>query len=739
VRQKLIFVSILIFFKFSSSLLAYPIDTIPSIITEEISITSRTGSYPSTVPSLNRMDSLELKRFIRNSTPELLSQQNIFVQKSQGGGGSPVIRGLEANRILLMVDGVRQNNAIFRGGHLHNLLRSDPFMIERMEVLQGSYSTLYGSDALGGVIQMQTIKPRFNQSKKFLQSVVSEYSTGTATNEHHIHSRISGGTKNFAMVLGGTFSKFGDIRQGENGRPSDFPEWGKRKIFQENNDQGDSSKISNNPDPNIQKGSEFTMMHFTGIFSYKHNHFIHRLNLQNSGILGNIPRYDRLSEIGSTGNPVWLLWNYDNERRSMVSYSLTYNSTTKLFDKATILASYQLQKETRNTRRLNDTAMVFQNEIVPAFSANLDFSKRVSRIFLNYGFEFWNNQVNSDAGTQRTLSNGSTRIISNPTLTRYPSQGSSMQQSSAYLESIIPLNKNINAEIGGRFTYGTLNTDFGNSPTRDFPFQNFSKTDQGTASKLGLKYSIQKFNIGILYSSGFRIPNIDDLAKIFESIPGVQIIVPNASLKSERSHTIELNTIIGRSNASNLRLSVFNTFLNNFITLGKGQVNGKDSLIFNGLKSPIFFQTNVDKGSIVGGEFMATFKSNFFNAYGGVSYSWGRITTNNVEGPLDHVPPLIWRAGINKQIKSFYFEFWSEGMAQKPIGEYRLKTEDNERYALPFGTPAWQTLNFQAQWNYKNYSIKASCENILDQNYRLFSSGLHQAGRNFRLNIRTQF
>ncbi|PQJ12549.1 hypothetical protein CJD36_002035 [Flavipsychrobacter stenotrophus] len=86
------------------------------------------------------------------TTADLMSAANIFVQKSQMGGGSPVLRGFEANRVLMVVDGVRMNNIIYRAGHLQNIVTLDNASLERVEVLYGPSSNVYGSDALGGVI-----------------------------------------------------------------------------------------------------------------------------------------------------------------------------------------------------------------------------------------------------------------------------------------------------------------------------------------------------------------------------------------------------------------------------------------------------------------------------------------------------------------------------------------------------------------------------------------------------------
>src|SRR5829696_8993944 len=98
----------------------------------------------------------------QNTGDLLMHTGNVFVQKSQQGGSSPVIRGFEANRVLLVVDGIRMNNAIYRAGHLQNVITVDQNSLERIEVLYGPASTLYGSDALGGVVLMRTKQPKLS-------------------------------------------------------------------------------------------------------------------------------------------------------------------------------------------------------------------------------------------------------------------------------------------------------------------------------------------------------------------------------------------------------------------------------------------------------------------------------------------------------------------------------------------------------------------------------------------------
>ena len=90
---------------------------------------------------------------------------HIYIQKSQMGGGSPIIRGVSTNRLVLSVDGVRLNNAIYRAGNIHNAISIDPFSIENTEIIMGSSSVMYGSDAIGGAMNFYTKKPKFSETQ----------------------------------------------------------------------------------------------------------------------------------------------------------------------------------------------------------------------------------------------------------------------------------------------------------------------------------------------------------------------------------------------------------------------------------------------------------------------------------------------------------------------------------------------------------------------------------------------
>ena len=147
----------------------------------------------------------------QNTGDLLINTGNVFVQKSQQGGSSPVIRGFEASRVLLVVDGIRMNNAVYRAGHLQNVITVDQNMLERVEVLYGPASTLYGSDALGGVIHLRTKSPLLSTTGKIRSAGVLFGRYSSANNEKTGHFDISMCGKKFGWLQSFTYSDFGDM------------------------------------------------------------------------------------------------------------------------------------------------------------------------------------------------------------------------------------------------------------------------------------------------------------------------------------------------------------------------------------------------------------------------------------------------------------------------------------------------------------------------------------------------
>ena len=178
------------------------------------------------------ISSKDIQKISPQTSADLLATiPGIKVQKSQFGGGSPVIRGMESNRVLLVVDGVRMNNAIYRKGHLQNSISVAPNMLDKTEVVFGPSSVIYGSDALGGVIHYYTKTPKLSASNEVKTQFFSRFSSVN----HEITSHVSAELRfsNWASLTSISFSNFGDLHSGSN-RSHGFKDWGKVFYYSEN-------------------------------------------------------------------------------------------------------------------------------------------------------------------------------------------------------------------------------------------------------------------------------------------------------------------------------------------------------------------------------------------------------------------------------------------------------------------------------------------------------------------------
>jgi hemoglobin/transferrin/lactoferrin receptor protein len=198
----------------------------------------------------------ELQFQNQSSTADVMSNTgNVFVQKSQLGGGSPIIRGFETNKVLLVVDGIRMNNAIYRGGHLQNIITIDNSMLERAEIIFGPGSTVYGSDAIGGVMNFTTKNPTLSSMNKTLVKAGAYTRYFSAAKGYAAHADVSVGTNKFGSLTSFTFSSFGDLKQGSVRSPF-VGNFGERPWSVERINGVDSIVTSSNK--NVQVGSGYS-------------------------------------------------------------------------------------------------------------------------------------------------------------------------------------------------------------------------------------------------------------------------------------------------------------------------------------------------------------------------------------------------------------------------------------------------------------------------------------------------
>jgi hemoglobin/transferrin/lactoferrin receptor protein len=251
---------------------------------------------------------------LQTSADVIQNTGNILVQKSQLGGGSPIIRGFETNKVLLVIDGVRMNNAIYRAGHLQNIITLDNAAMDKIEILYGPGSVMYGSDALGGVMHFFTKDPVLGLDGSNVKhgSAFARYST--ADEEITAHLDFSIGGSKWGSLTSFTYSDFGDLTQGAN-RSDEYPDFGKRPFYVEQENGEDVTIV--NPDPEVQVGSAYTQYDILQKFVYRASDAVtHKLNLQYS-TSSDVPRYDRLTQLSpsGSGDPRYSEWYYGPQDR----------------------------------------------------------------------------------------------------------------------------------------------------------------------------------------------------------------------------------------------------------------------------------------------------------------------------------------------------------------------------------------------------------------------------------------
>jgi len=329
----------------------------------------------------------DIQRAAPQTAADMLAEiPGIKVQKSQFGGGSPVLRGLEANRVLLVVDGVRMNNAIFRKGHLQNSITVSPNLLDRTEVIFGPSSVIYGSDALGGVIHYYTRKPKTSELTTVNTSFLSRYST--INDEKTIQGGIELQFKKWASFTSVSHSTFGDLKMGKN-RSHGFDDWGLVTKYSNNTDSFFNENPIVNSDPTLQRNTGYNQTDILQKFFIPLSERTDlSFNLQ-YGISSDIPRFDRLTE-RRDGELRFAEWYYGPQERLLVSTQLEINPEKRWLDTGTITLAYQNVEESRINRKFGSLERTIREENVDVFSLNGDFSVALSasndRIF-SYGFE----------------------------------------------------------------------------------------------------------------------------------------------------------------------------------------------------------------------------------------------------------------------------------------------------------------------------------------------------------------
>ncbi len=675
---------------------------------------------------ISRITQTEIQIQQPQTTADLIGATGeIFIQKSQLGGGSPMIRGFAANRVLLVVDDVRMNNAIFRSGNLQNILSLDPHVISSAEVIYGPGSVIYGSDALGGVMDFRTLKPQYSSNDDLNINANAFVRYATANTERTSHLDVNISKQKWSWLGSISYSAFDDLTMGRNGRDAYL-----RREYVSRINNIDS--IVTNDDPLTQRFSGYDQWSTLQKLRIRTGNFMDWEYSFHFSQTSDVPRYDRLIE-WEGDQPGVAEWFYGPQKWQMHALGMHYTAQTPVFDQFKVKLAYQAFEESRNDRSFGDPWLRTRVENVDALSATWDFTKNVSpTLRLFYGGEVLANWIAS-RGWERDVTSEDLR----PVASRYPN-GSTWASSALYSSIQHELGSRWKFSFGLRYNFIAFEAPFEDT-FFDFPFEVIRDNTGALNGSLGAVYTpFSQWRISINASTGFRAPNIDDIGKVFDSEPG-NVLVPNPQLGAEYAYNLDLSLRYSFWEGSQFEVTGFYTWLDNAIVRRDFTFNGQDSIIYDGELSRVQALVNAENASIYGIQLSLTAQLKpWLNLDSRFTWSRGE----DQEGmAVRHVAPTFGATHLQLEVKQLLADFYTtyngaipyERLAPSERSKPFIYAEDED--GNPF-SPDWYTLNFKANYRFSDHlSLSLGIENITDQRYRPYSSGIVAPGRNYIISL----
>jgi len=521
------------------------------------------------------------------TVPEMLSYETgVMVQKTNHGGGSPSLRGLHGNQTLMMVDGVRLNNSIFRYGPNQYLNTVDAFAVDQLDVLFGSGSIQYGSDAMGGVIAAKFHEPEFVKCNQWVPKVF--FRTTTGNQEYSMRSSVDRCFGQNAITAGITMRQFGDVLAGGDlkyQRPSGYKEFDVDVKFVHKDKLGKWVAAH-------QSNNQFDVPIF------------HRVALEN-----------------------YKFYNTTLQARTLTYLKRSLVFSGKLFDEIELMAGRQNQHEHREFQKNNSNLLRTERDSVNTYFFTTKFyGKLHNRWQWVLGTDFYFDKVNS-ARTDADVALGTLKQIRG----LYPN-GSTQMQNSAFGYITKTGDRGL-VRLGGRYNYTqiTLQT----LETGNVQYQKGAFVADGAGSFKVTKKLHLYGNVG----TGFRSPNIDDMGTL--GIVDFRFETPQYGLLPEYSFNKELG-LKYKSAKSQFNVCVFHNAMSGLISRIKA---GSDSM----QGYPVYQKQNVGSSLIYGAEldWKHEWGGHWVFGGGGSLIVGDNITGNE---PMRRIPPAMCNAVLRYKL-----------------------------------------------------------------------------------------
>lgn len=640
------------------------------------------------------------ERKLARTLPEALKElAAVMVQKTAHGQGSPFIRGFTGFRTLMLIDGVRLNNSTFRDGPNQYWSTIDPFSIGRLELVKGPVSVLYGSDAIGGTVNLLSLQRASFDQDSHVGGRVS-YRYASAEHSQIARTELSGAWgKQFGASAGYSTKRFGDLRAG------DPTGWQPKTGYREH--AGDA-KVEFLPQPNARLVAAFQT--FRQDDAWRTHRTIYGRRWAGT-VIGN----DNLLSL--------------DQARDLGYIQYQQNRIGGLVDAARVTLSYQRQDElehrVRNTNQVNQQGFDVGTAGV---SAQLESPSALGSWV--YGVEHYRDRVSSFR--QNFRSNGTLESVG---VQGQVADDAGYRQFGGYVQDSVTLGNGLGLIVGARYTQSEAEANRVQDPVTNGAFA-INKSWHATVGTARLLWKIDQADRWHVFggvSQGFRAPNLSDLTR-FDIARSGELELPSPNLTPERFTSFEAGVKMRQQRVS-VHAAVFHTRIRDMIDRFSADNPATPGVIE-------VTKANFGNGYVQGVELAGQIELHRqWSAWGNLTSMKGEVDTlitaaPRVLGrrPMSRIMPLTLNAGLRWE--SGAHNLWMEINTTLAAKQDKLSPgdiADNQRIP-PGGTPGYSIFHLRGGWRVsKAVALSATLENIGDKDYRIHGSGLNEAGRNLVL------
>ncbi len=653
----------------------------------QVTATRRAENATDVPQAVTVVSEAELRKRTGQTNADLLHGDiGTFVQQTTPGQAVVIVRGLKGSEVLHMVDGFRLNNAFFRNAPNQYPALIDPLMIDQIEVVRGPASVLYGSDAMGGVVQMLSPQTRYSdggwdQSGRLRTRYASADSSSITRVEYAGHN------DRFSIQGGATYQDVNLLRVGGDGRVLPFTAYTSRFA---------DAKIGFVP----AEGHELIAS-----FQYARQ--------------PKTPRYDELVPGFGQTLPGSAEFLFKPQERYFAQLKYKFDVETAAFDRGAISIGRQDIVDNRLNRDFGTVNRDIEDNRSELIGFTAQFEKTLNAHYLTYGFERYDDEVSS-ARRRVNISTGA--LSARPS--RYPN-GSTMDSSGIFIADDLKLSDRLDVSAGLR--YSRVKIDLPPVINATGVILNPRKL----TGNLGFNFVLfDGLHLVGNYGRGFRAPNVFDLGT-FGTRPGNRFNIPNANLKPETVDSVDFGLKIQQGPWLGELIAFKSRYQDKITSVETGARTASGQIVVQSQNA-----TRLDLHGIEAGVKFVT--DGPWSAYASATLTRGTEKLGIAEYDADRIPPLFGRLGADYRLTGVwtlsaysFFAARQDRLSPRDLIDPRIN---------PAGTAGYATANVAATWNVREQlDLRLSAENLTDRKYREHGTGLDEAGRSFGVGLDWRF